>query len=315
MRVLDQADRLFARMGAKLLREHARQLDELRFAVGALQARIVRQLELEKIQDAEFKAFSQFGEDGIVQYLVEHVPVEREAFVEIGVGSYEESNTRFLLMHDNWEGAIFDAGSDHLRFLRTAPLSWRHTVRARSAVVTVDNVNALLEEAQMQGDIGLLSIDIDGNDFWILRSIAGTQPRILIAEYNSLFGPTAAVTVPYEPHADRYDRHPSGLYFGASLGALHALASEAGYRLVGCNSVGSNAFFVRSDVAGALPDLTPRDAYVQSRFRQRRSSHDVVGRGSDHEDGLSLIAHLPVLNLATGATVSISEVSGTIQNR
>ena len=117
------------------------------------------------LREAEFGIFSQWGEDGIIQYLVGRVPIERKAFVEIGVEDYRECNTRFLLCNNNWEGLIVDSGTAHLRTLEEEGLRWRYGIDGVSRWVTSDNVNGILEEAGMTGDIGLLSLDIDGVDY------------------------------------------------------------------------------------------------------------------------------------------------------
>ena len=283
-------------------------LDTVLEAIGALHAAKVSGEKLSDIRHAEFRVFSQYGEDGIIQHLISRVPIQRSAFVEIGVESYRESNTRFLLIHDNWEGAIFDVGNDHLRFLQQSGLSWRHSISAESLLLTRENVNDALERAGMTGDIGLLSIDIDGNDFWLIDAITVAQPRIIVAEYNSLFGPNLAVTVPYDPRFGRSRAHYSHLYFGASIAALAHVARRKGYRLIGTNSVGSNVFFVRNDVAGDLPDLDPEEAYVRSRFRQARGPRGKLLGRDDHDLAPGLIGDLPVHDVVTGNTLRLSSV-------
>ena len=150
--------------------------------------------------DAEFSTFSQWGEDGIIQYLLARTDLGDLSFVEFGVESYREANTRFLLMKDNWRGLIIDADSHHIEFIRQSQLAWRHDITAVSTFVTAGNINRLLLDNGKLGDIGLLSIDIDGNDYWVLKAITAVRPRIIICEYNSVFGSRRAVSVPYEPY-------------------------------------------------------------------------------------------------------------------
>jgi len=154
-----------------------RKLDPLRLQLGWLQSREVRSAT--GLRDAEFRVYSQFGEDGIIQFLTHRIPIKREIFVEFGVWDYSESNTRFLLEQDNWRGLIIDAGAEHQTFLERSGLGWRHTIDAVSAFVDRDNINALISGAGIEGDIGLLSIDIDGNDYWVLEAIDVVSPRIL----------------------------------------------------------------------------------------------------------------------------------------
>ncbi len=283
-------------------------LDPLKIQLGWLQSRTARAAET--LRDAEFKVFSQFGEDGIIQFLTARVEIETDTFVELGVEDYSESNTRFLLTQDNWSGAIIDAGDDHLEFLRTSELGWRHQINAVQAFIAGDNVNGLISGAGIEGDIGLLSIDLDGNDYWILEAIDVVSPRILVAEYNSVFGAEAAVTIPYDPGFRRHDAHYSGLYFGASLAGLARLAGEKGYALVGCGSSGNNAFFVRRDVLGELEPLEPADAYVASRFRESRGPEGELTLIGDHAERRRVIGAMPLVDLESGARITVSDLDG-----
>jgi len=287
--------------GVAALREDARQT---RFAVASIQAQRARTAG--SLREAEFKAYSQFGEDGAIQWLIARVPIATRNFVEFGVESYRESNTRFLLEHDGWRGLIIDAGTDHERFIRDQGLGWRHEIEAVSAFITVDNINDLL--ADQPDDTGLLSVDIDGNDYWILSALTRIRPRILVCEYNSLFGPTAAVSVPYEASFDRTAAHHSTLYFGASISAIAHWASGRGYRLVGSNAQGVNAFFVRDDVAGDLPALTAPEAWVASPIRQARDERGALTLLGGIDPQRRLIGGLPLVDVVSGAALSVADL-------
>ena len=282
-------------------------LERLQLAIGHLEAGRLRAAEPATLNDAEFRVFSQFGEDGVIQYLVQRVPIEHDVFIEFGVGDYRESNTRFLLINNNWRGLILDAGSDHIDFVRSNSIGWRNTIEARSAFITRENINDLLTDAGMAGDIGLLSIDIDGNDYWVLDAIEVVTPRILIVEYNSTFGPDAAVSVPYDPEFDRTRAHHSNLYWGASLAALCLAAGRKNLALIGSNTAGNNAFFVRRDVLGDLPTRTPREGWVDSRFRDSRDASGnltyVAGRAARQ----AAIADLPLVEVTTGALTTVGQ--------
>ncbi len=222
------------------------------------------------LHQAEFKVFSQFGDDGIIQYLVDRLQPLRDAFVEFGVGNYRESNTRFLLLNNNWHGLVLDGDENSIHSIQQDEIYWRHTLTARHAFITRENINELLHEAGFAGEIGLLSIDIDGNDYWVWEKIAVVDPVIVIIEYNSVLGPNLAVTIPYDPQFTRHQAHYSGQFWGASLEALKLLADRKGYSLVGCNSAGNNAYFVRSDKVADQPVLPVQEAFVDSRFRDSR---------------------------------------------
>lgn len=300
---------LRARVGALVTRASGFEpgLDALRAQVGGLESRLLRTTEPTDLREAEFRVFSQFGEDGIIQYLAQRVPIENEVFVEFGVEDYSESNTRFLLVNDNWRGLVMDGGDRHLAFVRRTGLAWRHDIDAKVAFVDRDNINGLIASAGIRGDIGLLSVDIDGNDYWVLEAIDVVSPRILAVEYNSNFGPEAAVTVPYDPAFERGRAHWSQLYWGASLAALDGLARRKGYALVGGNSAGNNAFWVREDLLGNLPRAAVDEAYAVSRFRESRDESGALTYVGDQRTRLAIIRHLPVWDVEAERTVTVGE--------
>ena len=274
-----------------------RELWRVREALGRVEARQLRDVSSENLADFEFRAFSQFGEDGIIQRLVREVPIPRKIFVEFGVESYREANTRFLLVNDNWGGLVLDGDAENIAAIRADPIYWYHNLKARAAFVTRDNIDALLLEEGAAGDIGLLSVDIDGVDWWVWEAVESSRPAIVVAEYNHRFGPDASVTVPYRPDFDRRLAHHSLCYFGASLRALERLARRKGYDLVGCGSAGLNAFFVRSDLRPeSLPVRTVEEAFVDGQFCEY---HDADGnrRRIPLEEQRALVLSLPLVRV------------------
>jgi hypothetical protein len=222
------------------------------------------------LRDSEFKVFSQFGDDGIIQYLIHRLAPLPDSFVEFGVENYHESNTRFLLLNDNWRGLVLDGNQKCVDQIQRDAIYWRHTLIARPAWITRDNINNLLRDASFHGQIGLLSIDIDGNDYWVWEKLDAVDPAIVIVEYNSVFGPDLAVTIPYDEKFVRHRAHYSGQFWGASLPALDLLAKRKGYSLVGCNSAGNNAYFVRNEKIDSLRALEPKEGFVDARWRDSR---------------------------------------------
>ncbi len=283
------------------------QFESMQFAVGQLQSRLNAQLTLTDAQDAEFRVFSQFGGDGIIQWIIRQMPATQRTFVELGAGDYRESNTRFLVQNDAWEGLVVDAGSAHVEFLNTPWMRWRHRVYGRSAFITVDNVNRIITQGGFDGDLGLLSIDLDGNDYWILQSIDVVAPKILVIEYNSLFGPTHTVVVPYSADFVCSVAHPSQLYFGASLAAIARLAERMGYQLVGSDSAGVNAFFVRRDVGAKLPALAVEEAWAPSQHRMPTDPDAWLPPESLQDARLRLIAELPLHDVTSGMTAPVRD--------
>lgn len=284
------------------------QHDELLLAIGRLESHVLASnVKPDKLEDIEFRVFSQFGEDGILQYLIRTIGAHPDTFVEIGTGDYRESNTRFLVQNNNWRGLVIDGGESHVQFVLRTGMAWRHDVEPVSAFVTRDNINSLMRENGFEGPIGVLSIDVDGNDYWLWEAVEAVDPAIVVMEYNALFGPSAAITVPYDPAFVNSEAHYSQLYFGASLGAFVHQANQRGYRFIGCSSNGANSFFVRDDVANDLPSLTSEEGYRASRFLTSRNPDGTMSRMRSVSDRIKLIGHLPVVDVRTGETTTVAE--------
>jgi hypothetical protein len=235
------------------------------------------------------------------------VPIPSPVFVEFGVHDYKESNTRYLLQHDNWTGLIMDGSQDYIDAIQHDPLYFRQNLTAVCAFIDRENINTLLQKHGVTGDIGLLSIDIDGNDYWVWEAIDCISPRIVICEYDTLLGPDRKVTIPYDPLFERLKAHYSFVYGGTSLAALEDLARRKGYALVGSNSAGNNAFFVRRDLLGDLTVMTAKQAYVRGQFRHSR---DQEGRFTfkRFDECLAVIADMPVVDLERNITVPIRDL-------
>lgn len=252
------------------IRELRADLDALKILAAQPSIQKIRDGSIASLCDAEFKVFSQFGDDGIVQYLIHHLAPLADSFIEFGVGNYRESNTRFLLLNNNWRGLVLDSDARSIESIQRDEIFWRHTLTVRSAFITRENINEVLRNAKFSGEIGLLSIDIDGNDYWVWEKLNVVDPAIVIIEYNSVFGPDRAVTIPYDPKFTRHAAHYSGQFWGASLSAVDQLANDKGYLLVGCNRAGNNAYFVRKNRIDKLRVLTPQEAFVDARWRDSR---------------------------------------------
>jgi hypothetical protein len=254
------------------------------------------------LNDVEFKIFSQWGDDGIIQWLTGVLEFPNRTFAEFGVANYRESNTRFLMMNDNWSGLVMDGSDANVAQIVGSEYFWKYQLEAKAAFIDTDNINALLEESLIDREVGILHIDLDGNDYWIWETIDVVDPIVVILEYNSLFGADRAITAPYAKDFDRTKAHYSNLYWGASLGALYQLSVSKGYVFIGCNSAGNNAYFVRKDkLNDSVREVSLEDGYVLCAFRESR---DREGRltyltGADRIDA---IRGMPVHNVETGQT-------------
>lgn len=257
----------------------------------------------------EFRGFSQWGEDGILDWLLERLPDIPDTFVEFGVEDYRESNTRLLLFLRNWRGLVLDGSEAHIKSIQAQDIYWRHDLTAKCAFIDRDNINQLIASSGLQGDIGLLSVDIDGNDYWVWQAIEVVRPVVVACEYNAVFGDVHRLSVPYQPDFQRTRAHHSNLYFGASLQSLIHLGEQKGYRFVGTNSNGCNAFFVRNDhAAGVLAAIDEIRAYP-SRLREARDENGQLTfvRGIQRAD---IIRHLPVFDFATEQVRPLAEMGG-----
>ena len=282
---------------AMSMRKILRALGKIREALGRIEARQLAAGSAGTLASSEFQVYSQWGEDGIIQHLLRHVRVPRKLFIEFGVEDYTEANTRFLLVNDDWAGLVLDGGEANVGAIRRDEIYWRHNLKAVQAFITRENINDLFSEHGVTGEVGILSIDIDGNDYWVWEACDVVSPAIVIVEYNSRFGPERAVTVPYDPGFVRHKAHHSCAYYGASLAALVALGKRKGYAFVGSNSAGNNAFFVLRDLLVApLRELTAAEGYVQRQFRETRDADGRLVFPSPEEEA-ALVGSLPLVEV------------------
>ncbi len=243
---------------------------------GQIASQNVRRMErVGTLADVEFRVTSQWGEDGIIEWLCHKLPGIDRSFVEFGVENYGEANTRFLLQNRGWRGLIIDGSAAHMAHVRSEALHWMFDLVAVDSFVTAENINDLIERNGFAGELGILSVDIDGNDYWVLKAIDCVRPAILITEFNGVFGDLHGITVPYEPDFERLAAHHSGQYFGASIKAMIELAEDKGFRFLGTNSNGVNAFFVRDDLAPPLLELIQE---VKAWPPRHRDSRDAQGQ-------------------------------------
>jgi hypothetical protein len=257
---------------------------------------------IDNLYEVEFKVFSQFGDDGIIQYLINNIEMPKN-FIEFGVETYHEANTRFLLMNDNWSGLVIDGSKKNIQSIYNQDIYWKFDLKAIEAFITAENINHLISSNGFSGEIGLLSVDIDGNDYWVLQSIEVIKPVVIVIEYNNTFGKERSISVPYDVSFFRTKAHYSNLFFGASLPAFCHLCSGRGYTLVGCNSNGLNAYFVRNDRLGNLPTPSLEEAFINSKFRESRDKNGKLTFLSK-EKQIEAIKGMKVMNVKTNALES-----------
>lgn len=303
--------RLAAELKARALGQIQKDARDTLLLQGRIASWLVRAKEtIPSLQDAEFKVFSQFGEDGIIDWIIERsqIPDRLHSFIEFGVELYEEANTRFLVENRNWRGLVIDCNSQLETKLRNSVLAWRHVLKAKSAFVTRENINRIFEDCGFSGEIGLLSIDIDGNDYWVWEAIESVEPVITICEYNAVLGDLYPIVVPYDPAFTHAAPNYHNLYGGASIAALQLLAKRKGYMFLGSNSTGNNAFFIRNDYAPRFGRTVITNlAASPSKLRESRdtSNNLTFAEGIARQ---TLISSLPVINIETGERTTISSL-------
>jgi hypothetical protein len=304
--MLEKFERLFE-IARRLLRLD-RQLDDIKINQGRILSALNAHQDSALINDYEFKVFSQGGEDGIIQFLVSNLDIKNRTFIEFGTEDFCESNCRFLLIKNNWSGFVIDGSARNMGRLRSLPFFWRHSLQCKTAFITRENINAILDESGFARDLGILSIDIDGVDYYVLAELRGWEPSILIVEYNALFGKTRPVSVPYDPAFSRTAKHYSNLYYGASLSAFLSLLSERGYALVGVNSGGNNAFFVRRELLNdRIRGISLDEGYRESCFREGRGENGRLSflAGTARR---SVMADLPLVDIRTGERLCVRDL-------
>lgn len=220
------------------------------------------------------KVYSQNDEDGIIAEIFRRIGITSRTFVEFGVETGVECNTAKLLV-EGWRGLWIESNGASAVVIRSefAPFIADRKLALQESRVTAENINGLIGQGGFSGEIDLLSIDIDGNDYWVWKAIDAIDPRVVVIEYNATLRPPMALVVSYRADA-QWD---GSNHYGASLEALVRLAAAKNYRLVGCSIAGVNAFFVRADLTADrfLGPATAQEHYEPPRhyFHMLPSGH------------------------------------------
>jgi len=228
-----------------------------------------------------FKSYSQNDEDGILQEIFRRINATRRTFVEFGVGSGTENNTLYLLFA-GWRGLWIECDATSASSIRIALSAYIESGQlvVRQEFADKNNIDSVIRSAGFEGEIDLLSIDIDGNDYWVWKEISAVEPRVVTIEYNATFPPPASVVMKYS----KEHRWGGTNYFGASLSALEDLGRQKGYALVGCCLAGANGFFVRQDLVQDrfCSPFTAENHYEPARYSL------FGGRDDTHPSGVGM---------------------------
>ncbi|NTV49865.1 MAG: glycosyltransferase family 2 protein [Geobacteraceae bacterium] len=216
-------------------------------------------IKLPSFAEAGFSVYSQTDEDGILLMIFAAIGMTNRFYVDMAYQSPLGANTTNLICNWGWNGFMVEGDS-------AGALSSQEWFAARrdtrvyppkiiQAWITAENINQLLQENNVTGEVDLLSLDVDGVDIWLWNALTAISPRVIVLEFMNIWGADSSVTVPYRPDFDRHNYHAD--FFGASLPAFVKLGQVKGYRLIGCNRLGYNAFFLRNDIAqNIFPEVT-----------------------------------------------------------
>jgi len=224
-----------------------------------------------RFEDIEFRAFSENGEDGILLYLFSIIGTTNKKCVEMCAGDGIECNTANLIINHGWDGLLFDGNEQWIEsgkaFYSTCPLTYSKPPILVTAWISAENVNSLIKDNGYGGEIDLFSLDMDGVDYWIWKAIDCIQPRVVVLEFNADWGPNKEVTVAYKPDFRMDYRRQPTMDCGASLPAFCKLGREKGYRLVGVQRGGWNAFFIRRGIGEEIfPEISATQAFSENRI-------------------------------------------------
>ena len=237
--------KVYYKLNALLFREIRKNTNLIKintaFSRGAVTAAL-RKIDSTNPTSWEFGAFSQNGEDGIIDFLIENLNHSNKYFIEIGANNCIDNNTAWLAFGKNFSGLMIE-GDDYLHRTSMDIKPWYTDYH--NIFVTAENI-AALEEMSLYKNPDLFSLDIDGNDYYIMKSIleAGFKPKIIVVEYNSCYGPDLKMTIKYQKDFVFYKAHESCLYYGVSISLWKHLLASFGYKFITVDSNGVNGFFV-----------------------------------------------------------------------
>ena len=253
--------------------------------------------------DSEVKVFSQWGEDGIIDFLLTCLNISKPKIVEFGVGEFKECNSRFTAEFRNASVYMVDSNKNLVNYVKKLDLFWKNSLFPVTDFITPKSAKEHILNAQkLLGGIDIFSIDLDGNDYWILSNLELTGVSIVICEYNPIFNEIDC-TVPRNDNFDRFDAHSSGLFFGMSLKASISIMGSKGFTFIGTNRVGNNAVFVKNEIEDQVPFPKPNiydlKMFLDWRVRESRDTSGCLNY-LQATDAFKMIETLSVIDLKSG---------------
>ena len=278
--------------------------DEVNFKIGCSHLNLMKNYypKVKTFSETGYKVFSQNGEDGFIDYLLFSLNITKPKFVEIGIGTYKECNTRFLFERIAPEGLVIDYIEDLEKKIKKNIRFWKGDLTVINQLVDPDNIITILEKNNFHTGTDLFSLDIDGIDYWILDKLPENFSKICVIEYNSVFGDELEITVPNKKNFTRKEYHFSHLCYGVSLKALIKKMSEKGFIFVGSNELNNNAFFVQKKYQNNLnidlPDTSYLKKFTNSNIRESRDRNGNLNY-LRKEERLKAIENCEVIDLSS----------------
>lgn len=199
---------------------------------------------IENLNDLDYQIFSQNGEDGIIDFLINRLGIKIPKFIEIGIGDYSECNSRFIYERCSPSGLVIDCMKDLEKKVSKNVNLWKGQLEIVEKKVSSKNILDIIDAKNFFDKLDIFSIDVDGIDYWIIKELPKNFSKIAIVEYNSVFGKEKSITVPNIDDFNRTNYHYSNLCFGMSLKAAIDIMREKNFYFVGVNLMRNNAFFV-----------------------------------------------------------------------
>ena len=257
---------------------------------------------LRNLNDIEYKVFSQSGEDGIIDFLLSNLKIEKPKFIEIGVGDYSEANTRFLYERCSPKGLIIDCLNDLENKISKNIKLWTGDLKIVENYINSKNLIKILEENDFINDIDFFSLDIDGIDYWILEKLPSNFTKVAVIEFNANFGDELEITVPNMENFNRSEYHFSNLCFGMSIKAAINLMEKKNYYFIGTNLMRTNAFFISKDYSKDkyFPNIEIKNKLTVSdvNFRESRDKNGKLSFLSG-KDKIEKIKECEVIDLSS----------------
>ena len=267
---------------------------------------------IKKLHDAEVRVFSQWGEDGILEYLFTKLEISKPKIVEFGVDTFDECNSRFAAEFRNASVYMVDLNKNLISSVEKLVIFWRNSLFPVIDHITPHNaLNHLNTAKTLMDGVDVLSLDIDGNDYWVLKALDLEAVSIVICEYNPIYGGEVECTIERNDEFDRVQAHYSCLHYGMSLKAAISLMESKGFVFIGSNRAGNNAFFLKKELIHllniTLPDVDNLKDFIDWRVRESR---DINGNLNYQwpQNSRKEIADCLVFNIENAKVIKVSQI-------